>query len=395
MDLLAEALDMDPVELRLKNILEPGKATITGQVLEHSVGARAALEAVRDRFATSPMPVARPGHRIGVGFACAYKNVGYGGGGKDSAGARLELLPDGALLVRHGAMDMGQGCDTVMAQIAAQTLGIPLDRVRVHAGDTAWDPDGGQTTASRQTFVTGNAVHKAALKLQHQLCAAVAEEHGLSGQEITLSGGIFRRADDGEGVDTLGGLANRAARGNSEFTAEHVYTAPATHPIPQSIPANPSKEGAAPPLQYAYCFGAQAAIVAVDEETHEIEVLEVIAAQDVGQAINPQSIIGQMEGALLMGLGYALSEEFPVTEGRPMTDRLGKLGLLRMDQLPGLQTIIVTDPHPEGPFGAKGMSELPISPTAPAVANAVARAVGARVRSLPLTKDKIATALQR
>jgi len=392
MDLLAEALGMDPIELRLKNILEPGKATITGQVLEHSVGARAALEAVRDQLAASPLPVAGPGRQLGVGVACAYKNVGFGGGGRDSAGARLELLSDGSLLVRHGAMDMGQGCDTVMAQIAAQTLGVPLHRVQVHAGDTANDPDGGQTTASRQTFVTGNAVRIAALNLRDDLCSAVARSHDLPSEAIILAGGVFRRSADDTAVATLDDFSHEAAREGREYSAEHVYAAPQTFPIPEKIVADPKGDTAAPPLQYAYCFGAQAAIIAVDEETHEIEVLKVIAAQDVGQAINPKSVIGQMEGALVMGLGYALSEEFRLAEGRPLSDRLGKLGLLRIDKLPELHTIIVTDPHPDGPFGAKGMSELPISPTAPAVANAVAQAVGARVRSLPITKDKIALA---
>jgi len=390
MDRLAAALGMDPVEFRLRNVLEPGKATITGHVLQHSVGARATLEAVRDALVAAEMPAPPPGKRPGVGFAASYKNVGLGSSMEDSAGAHLILQPDGSILLREGAMDMGQGADTVMAQIAAQTLGVPLNRIRVHVGDTALDPSGWMTTASRQTFVTGNAVYHAARALRADLCAAVAESIGVSTDEVKLTRGVFRLKDGDEALTTLDELAAWAAASGRTFERQYFYTAPQTHPVPEYIAAVPGSDLDETRLHFAYSFGAQAAIVAVDEETNQVEVLKVIAAHDVGEPINPQGIVGQIEGGILMGLGYALSEEFRLEAGRPVTDRLAKLGLPGVERMPEMVALYVSDPHPEGPYGAKGMGELPMSPTAAAVANAIANAVGVWVHSLPITPKKIA-----
>jgi CO/xanthine dehydrogenase Mo-binding subunit len=390
MDRLAEALGMDPVEFRLKNALDPGETTITGHVLQYSVGARSTLEAVRDALAKSGVPAPPPGKRIGVGFAASYKNVGLGSGMEDGAGAYLILQSDGSILLREGAMDVGQGADTVMAQIAAQTLGVPLNRIRVHVGDTALDPSGWMTTASRQTFVTGNAVYQAALELRADLCAAVAEKIGVPADEVKLTGGVFRLIDGNEALTTLEELAARAAAEGKTFEREYAYVAPQTYPIPEHIDPVPAQDPEKTRLHFAYSFGAQAAVVAVDEETNQVEVLKVVAASDVGEPINPQGIVGQIEGGILMGMGYGLSEEFRLEAGRPVTDRYAKLGLLGIAHTPEMVAISVSNAHPEGPYGAKGMGELPMSPTAAAIANAVADAVGARVYSLPITPEKIA-----
>lgn len=394
MDRMAEALGMDPVEFRLKNILEPGESTITGHVLQRSVGARATLEAVRDALAKSEIPASSPGKRIGVGFAASYKNVGLGGGIPDSGGAHLILQRDGTILLREGAMDMGQGSDTVMAQIAAQTLGVPYRHIHVHAGDTAVDPPGGMTTASRQTFITGNAVYHAALALRADLCAAVAEEFVLPVDEILLTHGEFCTTDDSKICITLADLAAKAAAEGKTFEQIYVYDAPQTYPVPEHIASQPvpGQDPDETRLHFAYSFGAQAAIVAVDEETGQVEVLKVISASDVGEPINPQGVRGQIEGGIVMGMGYGLSEEFRVKAGRPVTDRYAKLGLIKITQAPEMEAISVSDTHPEGPYGAKGMGELPLSPTAPAIANAIYDAVGVRVCSLPLTPQKIIAA---
>jgi CO/xanthine dehydrogenase Mo-binding subunit len=393
MDRLAKALDMDPIAFRLKNLLEPGAMTITGHMLQHSVGARATLEAVRDALEAVELPTLPPGQRLGVGVAASYKNVGLGRGVRDAAGAHLILQADGTVLLRQGATDMGQGSDTTMAQIAAQTLGVPLERMRVHVGDTAIDPSGGMTTASRQTFVTGNAVYRAALSLRVDLCAAVAERFDLSIGQVQLRDGVFYAEEDETLVTLKDWAAETAAQGQT-FEGEHTYVAPPTYPVPDHVPPmpDPDQSPAETRLHFAYSFGAQAAIVAVHEETHAVRVLKVIAASDVGEPINPQGVIGQIEGGIVMGLGYGLSEAFRVQGGRPVTLRFGKLGLPRIDQVPDILSISVSDPHPLGPYGAKGMGELPMSPTAAALANAVYDAIGARVYSLPLTPDKIAAA---
>lgn len=388
MDRMAEAIGMDPVEFRLKNILDAGDATITGHVLQHSVGARGTLEAVHDALLESGLPDPIPGKHIGAGYAASYKNVGLGSGMEDGAGAHLILQPDGTILLREGAMDMGQGSDTVMVQIAAQTLGVPFNRIRLHVGDTGEDPSGWMTTASRQTFVTGNAVYQAALALRDNLCAAVAEGAGLSVDGVELTNGVFYAAGGGALILTLDEFAATADR---TFEQEAAYIAPQTYPVPDHVPSVPDPEQNPDEtrLHFAYSFGAQAVIVAVDDKTRAIQVLKVISASDVGEPINPQGIRGQIEGGILMGMGYGLSEEFRLENGRPVTDTYGKLGLLRITHMPEMVAISVSDQHPAGPYGAKGMGELPMSPTAAAIANAVYDAVGVRINSLPITKEKI------
>jgi CO/xanthine dehydrogenase Mo-binding subunit len=289
-------------------------------------------------------------------------------------------------------MDMGQGSDTVMIQIAAQTLGVPLSHFDLHVGDTALDPSGWMTTASRQTFVTGNAVYQAARALRDDLCTAVATERALPPDQVILAEGVFRLAGNGEVLTTLEQLAALAAERGHTFEREHFYVAPQTYGVPDRIGAQPAQNIDETRLHFAYSFGAQAAIVAVDEATNEVEVIKVIAAHDVGEPINPQGIVGQIEGGIVMGIGYALSEEFRLQDGLPLTDRYGKLGVPGIGRMPEMVALYVSDPHPEGPYGAKGMGELPMSPTAAAIANAIANAIGARVCSLPITAEKIAAA---
>jgi CO/xanthine dehydrogenase Mo-binding subunit len=394
MDRLAEALGMDPVAFRLKNILDAGDMTITGQILVHSVGARATMEAVHEAVAKSGLPEAAPGKRVGVGYAASYKNVGLGSGMEDGAGAHLILQPNGDVLLRQGAMDMGQGSDTAMAQIAAQTLGVPFNRIRLHVGDTAQDPSGWMTTASRQTFVTGNAVYQAATELKSDLCAAVATELDLPAEAVTLRGGAFYLVDGGERLRLLDEVAAQAAEEGKTLEREVFYVAPRTYPVPDYIDSIPGP-GQAPEetqLHFAYCFGAQAVIVSVDTQTDRVEVLKVISASDVGEPINPQGIKGQIEGGIVMGLGYGLSEEFRLEGGRPVSTSYGRLGLPRATDMPEMLSISISNAHPEGPYGAKGMGELPMSPTAAAIANAINDAIGVRVYSLPITPAKIAAA---
>jgi aldehyde oxidoreductase len=274
-----------------------------------------------------------------------------------------------------------------MAQIAAQALSVPYNRIRLHVGDTAQDPSGWMTTASRQTFVTGNAVYQAARELREALCAAVTEAFDLPAGAVALSNGIFCRVDTQERLHSLEEVAARAAMEGRIFQSEVFYVAPRTHPVPDHVAAGPvpGQEPEETRLHFAYSFAAQAAVVAVDEESGEVELLKVISASDVGKPINPQGIRGQIEGGIVMGMGYGLSEEFRLEAGRPVTDCYARLGLPKITQVPEMVAISVSDPHPEGPYGAKGMGELPMSPTAAAIANAVYDATGVRVHSLPIT----------
>jgi len=390
---IIDALGMDPFEFRLQNALEIGRATITGHVLDEEVGSgyKACLEAVRDELRRTSPPALRPGEKLGIGVAGAYKNVGLGSGIPDGAGARLSLQKDGTFLLRHGAADIGQGSNEAMALIVSRTLGVPLKWILLHTGDTKLDPLGGMTTASRATFVTGNATLQASQKLREQIWGAVASEFNVQPEKIELSEGVFIENSSGR---TLISLQALAAAGDY-FEAEANYDAPQTNRVPAYSGCWPTAETSQHRLHFAYCYGVQAAMVAVNETTGEVRVLKIIAAHDVGKAISRRNCIGQIEGATVQGLGYALSEQFSMVDGYPQVDQFRKLGLQRLKDLPEIVPILVEEPHPYGPYGAKGMGELAISPTAPAVVNAIHNAVGVWVNELPVTAEKILEALKK
>ncbi len=388
---MLDQLGLDPIESRLKNALDLGKVTITGDVLTEDVGPGMVecLSAVKATLAGTELPDVGEGEKLGVGIACAYKNVGLGLNIADQAGARASLEPDGTFLIRHGASDMGQGSVQVAATLTAKILGVPLSQVRVHTGDTRDDPHGGMTTASRATFVTGNAVKLAAEGLREKLWEAVANEFNLGQEQIAIEKGRFVDRESGRELISL----EKMASNGTEFIYEAYYDAPATQPPPDHVASNPAVPDA--PMHFAYDFGAQAIILSVNEETGAVRVHEVIAAHDSGTPIIYKNVVGQIEGAVVQGLGYALSESYQIAGGIPQTTRLKDLGLLRFRDVPKIVAIPITDPaHPKGPFGAKGMGELAITPTAPAVINAIHDAVGVWIHDLPATKEKILAALK-
>lgn len=387
---MIDQLGLDPFDVRLNNALEIGKATITGDVLVEEVGAGVVecLQAVRAAVAEEPPPELEPGEKLGIGLSAAYKNVGLGSNIPDNAGAKLSLEKEGTFLMRHGAADMGQGSNQVVATIAARVLGVPFSMIRVHTGDTRYDPEGGMTTASRATFVSGNAALKASEGLREKLWDAVADEFNVAMEDLEIREGSFTNSRTGQCYIGLQELAS----GTEEFAFEAHYDAPPTKPPAAHSDSYP--EPGEVPLHFAYDFAGQVVMLAVHEETGRIRVLKLITAQDVGVPLIRRNVIGQMEGAAVQGLGYALSEQFAVEDGFPKSLRLKDMGLLRFRDIPEIQPIIVEDPHPKGPFGAKGMGELAITPTAPAVANAVHDAVGVWINSLPITQEKILAALK-
>jgi xanthine dehydrogenase molybdenum-binding subunit len=321
-----------------------GSTIATGQVLRESVGLLETIEQVEKAMkAAGTSQPADPGKRRGWGVACAFKNVGLGGPLPDSAGAEVELTADGRCIVRAGAAENGQGLPAVLAQIAAQELGVPYSRVEVILGDTGQTLDGGATTASRQTFVTGNAVRLAAIRLRESL----------------------------------------ARREGRETRAQAIYTAPPT--VDVETPGD---------THFAYGYGTQAAEVEVDVETGEVRVLRVIAAHDVGKAINPLGVEGQLEGGVLMGLGYALMEELGLDEGLVRNDNFARYKVPTIEQRPRITPLIVESPAAAGPYGAKGVGEITSIPTAPAITNAIHAAVGVRITRLPATPERVREALK-
>lgn len=390
MQKMAEALGIDPFQFRYQNALGIGDATITGDILDDIVGAniRKCLAMVKEAADRYSPPQLNPGEELGIGFAAAYKNVGLGSNIPDKGSARVSLEKDGSFLVRHGAADMGQGSNDIAAIVTLKTLDTPLSLIRVHTGDTELDPFGGMTTASRATFITGNAVWGAANGLKEKLWSIVATEFNIRSEDLIITDGFFIDSSRGKKLISICDVA--ATYDNLYY--EYTYYAPKTLPLTSYIEAYPKRNEAH--LHFAYDYGAQAAIVGVNKTTGEVRLIKIIAAHDCGTALSRRNVIGQIEGAVVQGIGYALSESFPVENGYPKYNKLKDLGLLRFSDIPEIEAIIIEDPHPLGPYGAKGVGELAIAPTAPAIAIAIHNAAGIWLNELPMTQEKILNALQ-
>jgi len=372
LDELAEKLGLSPFELRRLNGLRPGSSTATGQVLTSSVPFLETLRLVEEKVAQAmaELPPPAPGQRRGVGVGCCYKNVGLGLGLPEPAGVVLELMPQGRILVRIGGADLGQGSTTVVAQIAAQALGVPYTLVDVLACDTARTPDGGITSASRTTFMSGNAVVEAAPLFLAKLRAEGLESREAGKQCVSWS------------AEMLANLAARLQAEGRTLAVQHTYHPPPTYGLEAVAPAQR-------PNFVTFSYATQAAIVDVDEATGQVDVRQIIAAHDVGRVINPQGARGQIEGSCLMGLGYALSEEFILDHGYLVTATLASAGIPTIKDAPPVEVLLVEDAEPHGPYGAKGMAEAAAIPTAPAIVNAIHDAIGGRIRQLPATLERV------
>jgi CO/xanthine dehydrogenase Mo-binding subunit/aerobic-type carbon monoxide dehydrogenase small subunit (CoxS/CutS family) len=377
MDILAHELGMDPFELRRRNALRAGATTATGQSLRESVGLLDCLNWVERRvqeLSHSPAPdpevAGQPGVRIAWGVAAAYKNTGLGGGADDAAGAEVELYPDGTAQVRAGSADLGQGLTTVVAQCVAEELGLPYERVRVLLSDTDLTPDGGPTTASRQSYITGNAARQAAAGLRERIARVAAERWDVSPEAIRFEGGELLAADRAAPIAQA--LCWLAEEGHDPRLTVR-YHAPKTQPL-----------GTGGDMHFAFGFGFQAAQVAVNTQTGQVRVLRIVAAADGGRALNPLSFRGQVEGGIVMGIGTALTEEYRVQDGIPQTRRWADYTTPLVGDMPAMEVHIVEHPTADGPYGAKGIGELPSIPTAPAICNAIYNATGVRVHKLPV-----------
>lgn len=385
LDALAFELGMDPVEIRLKNALKVGEVTNTGQHLRESVGLTDCLESVykavleytdQENPFRSQVVEGNPHLRRAWGIAAAYKNTGLGGGSPDKAEAEVELYTDGTAEVRTSSADMGQGLTTVVQLIAAEELSLTPDKVRVLLSDTDLTPDGGPTTASRQTYVSGNAVRGAAEVVLQAVSTALAEKYDVPPNQIRFIEGLAQV--NGTHVP-LGQAVEFMKSEGREPKARYTYWAPETQPL-----------GTGGDMHFAYSFAAQAAEVEVDIETGEVRTLRVVAANDVGRAIHPLGLLGQVEGGVMMGLGNALTENFIVEDGQIVTDRLARYRMPSIIQAPEIDSIVVEHPTSDGPYGAKGVGEICSIPTTPAITNAVFNACGVRVRQLPIDQDWLA-----
>ena len=395
MDMLAEKLGIEPIELRRMNALHEGSLTNTGQTLRDSVGLTECIDKVEaemarvanavdglrrdDVFAPHSSPEAP--HLVKAwGFAAGYKNTGLGGGAADISGAEVELYDDGMLEVRSSSAEMGQGLVSVMRMIVAEELSVTSDKVRVLVMDTDLTPNGGPTTASRQTYVTGNASRFAAKTLRHAISVTLAEKYDVPPHQIRFENGIVHA--NGHSL-TFAEVAKEMKAMGQKPRALYEYEAPKTQPL-----------GTGGDMHFAFSFAAQAAEVEVNTLTGEVRVLRVIVANDVGTAINPLGLQGQVEGGVMMGLGNCLTEEFLVEDGYVVTDHLARYRVPGIMLTPEITSIVVEHSTAEGPYGAKGVGEIVSIPTSPAITNAIYNAVGVRIDSLPVDQEKISQALR-
>jgi aldehyde oxidoreductase len=331
LDILAERVGIDGWEMRWRNVLETGDRFGTGQLLGPGVGLKKTLLAVRDAYRVAPF----------AGIACGAKNTGIGNGLREYGRAILRPEVDGSVTLLHSWTEMGQGVHTVLGQVACAELGLTPDRVTVRV-DTERELDTGETTASRATMLGGRAVIEAAREL--------------------------RAALRGRPLTDLAGL---------EFAGEVV--------VDWTTPVDPAADE--PVTHFAYGWATQ--VVTLDADGR---IERVIAAHDVGRVLNRTLLEGQVEGGVHMGLGQALSEAFMVEDGVPVTDTLKSLGIIPASGMPLVEVLLIEEPQPEGPYGAKGMGEAVLVPTAAAVAGALYRYDGIRRTKLPMRDSPAARA---
>lgn len=357
MDKLAEALGMDPVEIRMRNILKEGSLMTVNTALPEGVSLSQVLEsaALKGGWTRGDAGWIKPSdqeagvidqdtRKRGVGFACGFKNVGFSFGAPERAFAEIELHGGAEIedvVLHHAGADVGQGAHTVFRQMTAEAVGVPLEKVRLDVSDTATTSDSGSSSASRMTFMAGNAIRGAAE-------AALARW----------------RAEDRPAI------------------ARFEYKPPATTPY--------DKETGESYPNFAYGYVAQVVIVEVDTETGELTILEVVSANDVGKAINPQQVEGQIEGGIVQAAGYAVLEDFKQDGGYVQTDQMSTYLIPTILDIPGqVHPVILEVTDPLGPWGARGMAEMPFIPLTPAIVAAVHDAVGVWYDEFPLTAQRI------
>jgi CO/xanthine dehydrogenase Mo-binding subunit/aerobic-type carbon monoxide dehydrogenase small subunit (CoxS/CutS family) len=380
MDMLAMALNIDPITLRRKNALSEGGITSTGQVLRESVGLLDCMDKVeaemRKRGGENPFAAHVEGHiHKAWGFAVGYKNTGFGGGASDAASAEVELLADGTVEARTSSAELGQGLSTVLQMIVSEELDVSPSQVRVLLMDTDLTPDGGATTASRQTYVSGNAVRLAAASLRQAIISVLAEKIDIPPEDIHFSDGSVNAGSRRFSLKNIVEMMNTEGH---QTRVRYEYQAPTTRPLGESGDTH-----------FAYSFAAQAAEVSVDTRTGEVMVHQVITANDVGSCLNPLGMQGQVEGGVMMGIGGTLMENFITDNGVIFTDRMARYRIPSILHTPEIVSFVVEHPTGDGPYGAKGVGEIAGIPTAPAIINAIYNAVGVRVDRLPVDQEYI------
>ncbi len=391
-DGLADELGMDPLDIRLKNAQESGETTGQGLVLG-TCGLKECLEtATRNAgWDVKHSAPAKHGKRTGVVRGMGMASIFHVGGGakiyrSDGCGTMLKMDDFGGVVVFTGASEIGQGSETVIAQIVAEELGLPLDNIRIVNNDTDLTPWDVGVHASRTTFIAGNSALRAARKAREKLLAAAAEQLKRDADDLDLSAGNVVDRSTCEPLAPIPKIIRGLHFGkkNDLIMTSDYYEPPSTAP---------DKEDKGD-ISACYSFGTHVAEVEVDQDTGVVKVLGISAAHDVGRVINQMGIEGQIEGGIAQGLGYCLTEELKLRDGRVINPTFTDYKLITTQELPEMNVAFIETNEPAGPYGAKGVAESPLIAVSAAVANAVHNATGVRINELPLTPERVLRKLQ-
>jgi CO/xanthine dehydrogenase Mo-binding subunit len=389
MDKIAKKLNVDPLDLRLLNILRPGTLTATSQIVDEACGleeciTRATKESdwYNRRRQFRQMKGTR---RRGLGIAIMYHGNSLGPEGNDFATVHMQIDRDGTTRLRTALTEYGTGAPSGLLQIAAETMHLPLAYFKLDASDTEYCGDSGPTVASRTITIGGRATQMVAGKLGQKMREIASDILGCSVDEVEVAEGTYRGKSGGQSVTFLDAVAHAYSQGIS-LKESGTFTAP-------KCEYDPEVSQGTVYLQYTY--GAVTAEVEVDTETGRVQVLKMVNAYDIGKAINPISLEGQIEGGTIQGLGYALMEEMIHENGVVVNPNLGDYYVPTSLDVPEMKTIIVEYPGALGPFGAKAIGEPPIVLPAPAIVNAIYDAVGVRINEIPATPNRVLLALKR
>jgi CO/xanthine dehydrogenase Mo-binding subunit len=385
MDELGEKVGKNPLEIRLQNGFKDGAVTATQQRLPHKVSLTEVLTKAAEaadfrtkwkKYRTAP---AAPKKR-GVGLACSYRGVSLGAEGVDAAGAIVSVQTDGSVIVSSGITDMGQGAQTQMSQIAAEVLGISMDRIRFLNTNTSRVPDSGPTVASRGTIMGGSAAKKAAEIVRATLLGVGAEMVKVAPDNCELADNYLVEKRSGKRLASFTEVAAECFRRGKPMHALGWHKAP---------PTSWHEEEGKGDAYFTFVYAANVAEVEVDTETGKVDVLDFVSCHDVGKAINRNSVLGQFYGGVAMGLGYGLLEEFDYEDAVPKQFNFDEYLIATSMDVPNIKAIIVENEDATGPFGAKSVGEPTNELAAPAIVNAIYNATGKRICEIPATLERV------
>ncbi len=380
MDLHAQALGLSPVEIRLRNALKPGSVTATGQKLEHSLGLSDCLKEIRPHYEEAlnkwvKETPSSPSRRRGVGVGAMWYGVGNTAAQNPST-AQISMNLEGEVTLFTGCADIGQGSSLILLQMAGEILDLHPDRIKLVSADTKYTTNAGASSASRQTYISGNAVCVAANNMADMLMTRAADRLKTGKDDLEFHAGSVRRKSAPDQSITFAQLAKSLHHLGLPLTFSGFFD-------PVTTALNPEDGSGVPYATYA--FACQMAQVEVDVLTGEVDVKRVVAAHDVGRAISPINLKGQIAGGVSIGQGFALLEEFEPG----VTESLKDYHLVTATDMPEVVPILVESHEPSGPFGAKGIGEPALVPTAPAILNAIDMALGQRIYQLPASLERV------